>query len=184
MSLPSGMPSRKRMTIRSQMPVEKPWAAARTMNRTMVRMKTRLRPSRSATRPPSRAPTSAPPCTAAVARPSSTAVGLYSVLMKIKRNEIAYRSQASMRIVAIIIQPPRLLDVVPGLFSSRTVAWSASSRSLDWSTVPSRSSVCHELEVTTAGLRHPDRRDQGDQHDRHHVDHHTDPSREQLHQHA
>ena len=137
--------------IRSQMFIEKPCAAARTMNMIMVRMKTRLRPSRSATRPPSKAPTSAPPCTAAVARPSSTADGLYSVLMKIRRNEIAYRSHASMRIVAIIIQPPRLLDAVPGLFSSRTVAWSASARSLSWSTATSGSTGVGKYPDTHSG---------------------------------
>src|SRR3954447_23066814 len=42
-----------------------------------------------------------------------------------------------MRIVAIIIQPPRLLDTVPGLLSNRTVAWSESCRSRSWSTVTS-----------------------------------------------
>src|SRR3954452_17901212 len=42
-----------------------------------------------------------------------------------------------MRIVAIIIQPPRLLDTVPGLLSNRTVAWSESCRSRAWSTVTS-----------------------------------------------
>ena len=89
MSLPSGIPIRNRMMIRSQMFCEKPCASARTMNRIIVRMNTRLRPSRSATTPPSSAPMSAPPCTAAVASPSCAAVGLYSSLMKISRNEIA-----------------------------------------------------------------------------------------------
>ena len=42
-----------------------------------------------------------------------------------------------MRIVAIIIQPPRLLDTVPGLFSRRTVAWSDSCRSCPGSTLTS-----------------------------------------------
>src|SRR3954454_22878157 len=42
-----------------------------------------------------------------------------------------------MRIVAIIIQPPRLLDTVPGLLSNRTVAWSETCRSRSWSSVTS-----------------------------------------------
>jgi hypothetical protein len=48
--------------------------------------------------------------------------------MKISTKAIAYRSQASIKIVEIIIQPPRLLDAVPGLFSSTSVASSESAR--------------------------------------------------------
>src|SRR4051794_41542085 len=36
--------------------------------------------------------------------------------------------------VAIIIQPPRLDETVPDLFSSRTVAWADRSLSVAWST--------------------------------------------------
>jgi hypothetical protein len=48
--------------------------------------------------------------------------------MKISTNAIAYRSQASIKIVEIIIQPPLVLDTVPGLFNSTMVASSANSR--------------------------------------------------------
>src|SRR3954463_2002389 len=63
-----------------------------------------------------------------------------------------------MRIVAIIIQPPRLLDAVPGLLSNRTVAWSESCRSRSWSiatsTVASRvTSQC----IGVAAVSPPDR---------------------------
>ena len=58
-----------------------------------------------------------------------------------------------MRIVAIIIQPPRLLVVVPGLFSSRTVAWSASSRSLSWSTATSGSAGVRKYPDTHSAKR-------------------------------
>jgi len=49
MSLPSGIPMRNRMMMRSMMFWEKPWTMARMMNSTIVRMKTRFRPSGSAT---------------------------------------------------------------------------------------------------------------------------------------
>ena len=133
MSLPRGMPIKKRTMISSQMFWAKAWAMARMMNKTIVRMNTRLRPSLSATQPPSNAPSKAPPCTAAVAKPSCPAVGLNSFLMKISTNAIAYRSQASIKIVEIIIQPPLVLDTVPGLFKSTVVASSDSSRIRSWS---------------------------------------------------
>src|SRR3954453_17738724 len=42
-----------------------------------------------------------------------------------------------MRIVAIIIQPPRLLDTVPGWLGNATVARAGGCRSRSWSTVTS-----------------------------------------------
>src|SRR5512133_4074276 len=150
MSLPRGMPIKKRTMISSQMFCEKAWAMARMMNKTIVRMKTRLRPSLSATQPPSNAPSKAPPCTAAVARPSCPAVGLNSFLMKIRTNAMAYRSQASIKIVEIIIQPPLVLDAVPGLFKSTVVASSDSSRIRSWSIC----AIC-DLRVRQAKLSGP-----------------------------
>ncbi len=75
------------------------------MKATIVPRNMTRRPTRSISQPPPSAPTMAPACVPAEARPSSSGEGWYWAVRKTSRNEIAYRSQASMKIEAIIIQP-------------------------------------------------------------------------------
>src|SRR5579859_2125247 len=107
MSAPSGIPSSRRITASVSMFGENDCASANTMNMTIVpRNITRL-PTRSINQPPHSEPTIAPAWVPADARPSSKAGGWYCAVRNTSKNEIEYRSQASMKIEAIIIQPMR-----------------------------------------------------------------------------